>query len=290
MRKVLSYGGGLDSYVMLLAAIERGELPDHVVFIDVGDPEGLDPGEWPSTYKHIREVVQPLCAAHGIPFVWVDTTRYPVRDARSLFAWLEARQQIPIAGPKRICTIIAKVERFERWLDDTYPDEDVEVWIGFEAGEEARAKKDPNAGTKRKPKPGQARRHNRFPLIEWRLCRCRCVRFCTLRGLEVPDGSACMFCMYGSKGTWQTFAREQPVHYARVVRLEFVKPPTKKNGLKLSIMGFKKRKDGTYRAPPLPVFILGTYRPRKKPCLVCGAPQRAGKGNGCNYPTAPAPN
>jgi hypothetical protein len=102
-----------------------------------------DPGEWPGTYDHVREVAMPLCAAHGIEFVTIDGASYPVRDARSLFAWLEARHQIPVAGPNRICTRVAKVERFERWAADRFgAGAAIEVWIGFEAGEEARAAKD----------------------------------------------------------------------------------------------------------------------------------------------------
>ena len=285
--KVLAYGGGLDSFTDLLLAIERDELPDAVVFADVGDPNGLDPAEWPGTYRHLREVVQPLCARHAIPFVWLDTTSYPVRGERSLFAWLEARNQIPVAGPRRICTIIAKVERFERWLDDTYPDQDVEVWVGFEKGEESRAEKDPNAGTKRAPKPGHARRYNRFPVMEAGFCRCRCETFVRALGYAVPRKSACVFCPYASRGDWQTYARELPRSFARVVRLELSKPPTKVNKLKLSIMGFGKRKNGTYRASPLPVFIQGTYTPRKQSCKVCGASQRASKATGCDFLPAP---
>lgn len=121
--RVLSLGGGLDSFAMLVEGINRSDRPDVVVFIDVGHPD--DPGEWPGTYRHIREVVRPLCEREGIRFVWIDSDAYPVRDARSLFAWLKARKQIPVAGPNRICTRIAKVERFERWLDDNYPDHHV---------------------------------------------------------------------------------------------------------------------------------------------------------------------
>ena len=61
-----------------------------------------------------------------------------------------SRHQFQSSGDDPICTRIAKVERFERWLDDAYPDQQVEVWIGFEAGEEARTKKDPNAGKARR--------------------------------------------------------------------------------------------------------------------------------------------
>jgi hypothetical protein len=284
--KILAYGGGLDSFTDLLLAIERAELPDAVVFVDVGDPEGIDPAEWPGTYKHIREVVQPLCARHGIPFIWLDTATYPVRGARSLFAWLEARRQIPVAGPNRLCTIIAKVERFEAWLDRLYPDRDVEVWVGFEKGEEARAENDPNAGTRRPPRPGHARRHNRFPLMEAGVCRCRCEAFVRARGYEVPRKSACVFCPYATRGDWQTFARELPAHFTRTVRLEADKPVTS-TGKKLSIMGYRTNPDGSYRATPLPMFIQGTYKPRRMPCPVCGAAQRASKATGCDYLPAP---
>lgn len=287
MIRVLSYGGGLDSFAMLLLAIISGVKLDACVFVDVGDSDGLDPGEWPGTYKHIREVVMPLCAAHGIEFIWIDTRAYPVRHERSLFRWLETRGQIPVTGPTRICTIVAKVERFERWMDDRYPCADVEVWIGFEAGEEARAAKDPNAGGKRKPSLAQARRHNRFPLIEAGLCRCRCEEMVRRMGFPVPRKSACMFCPYGSRGDWQTFALEQPRHFARVVKLEADKRPTRR-GLKLSIMGFRKRRDGTYVAPPLPVYVRGGYKPKKVPCKVCGAPQRASKATACGYLDEPA--
>ena len=204
--KVLSYGGGLDSFAMLLTAIDRGELPDVVVFMDTGHP--LDPGEWPGTYRHIDEVVRPICAQHGIEFVKIDHTNYPVRggtkgEARSLFAWWEARKSMPMAGPGRQCTTIAKVERFERWASDRYPDRDVEVWIGFEAREEDRAAKDPNTGVNLKPKRARkgakprARRHNRFPLMEQGLCRCRCEQIARESGYPIPRKSACVFCLTG---------------------------------------------------------------------------------------------
>lgn len=285
--RVLSYGGGLDSFAALVAAIEDGTPPDLCVFIDVTDPEQLDPGEWPGTYQHIREVVMPLCARHGIEFVWIDTVSYPVRNARSLFAWMYARGQIPVAGPKRICTIIAKVERFERWMDDRFPDRDVEVWIGFEAGEEKRAEKDPNAGTGRKSKPGQARRHNRFPLMERKLCRCRCEALVRRLGFPIPRKSACVFCCYASLTDWQTAQRELPHRFAQTADLEARKPPTK-SGKKLSIMGYRSKKDAqgnviSYKAPPLAVYVLGKAKPRKKPCGVCGAAQKATKATGCGY-------
>ena len=290
MVRVLSYGGGVDSFAMLLDAIGRGDRPDLCVFEDVGDgtreADGEDPGEWPGTYRHMREIVIPLCEAHGIGFVWLDSTRYPVRDARSLFAWLEARKQIPVSGPKRICTIIAKVERFERWLDDTFGGAPVEVWIGFEAGEESRAAKDPNAG---KARPTRV---NRFPLMERGLCRCRCVALIWRHGYAVPRKSACVFCPYGTRADWKTFARDLPDSFAKTVALEAHKPRTKKNNVKLSIMGFSSKRlaDGSksYRDTPLPLYVAASVRARKPVrCDVCGE-ERATKATGCDYLEEPS--
>ncbi len=280
--RVLSYGGGLDSFAMLLDAIEQREPPDVCVFVDVGDAARRDPGEWPGTYSHIREIVEPLCAAQGIEFLTLDTTSYPVRESRSLFAWLEERRQIPVSGPDRICTIVGKVERFERWMDDRFSGLDVEVWVGFDAAEEGRAAYDPNAGGRRAQRPGQARRHNRFPLIERNLCRCRGQALIERLGFPVPRKSACTFCPYGSRGDWQTFARELPRDFARTAALEANKPPTKA-GKKLSIMGFRTLPDGSYRAPPLAVYIETPYRPRRMPCPVCGRAERATKATGCDW-------
>ena len=74
---VLSYGGGADSLAALLLAIERAQKPDVVAFVDVSDAtattDANPPGEWSGTYRHIREIVMPLCALHGIAFEWPGT-------------------------------------------------------------------------------------------------------------------------------------------------------------------------------------------------------------------------
>jgi hypothetical protein len=281
VRRVLSYGGGTDSFAMLLRALQLGERPDFVTFADVGDSERLDPAEWPGTYRHIAEHLAPLLELEGIPLVVLDTKSYPVRDARSLFAWLAARKQIPVAGPNRICTIIAKVERFEAWCARTFPGEQLEVWIGFEAGEEDRAAKDPNAG-----KPS-AWRKNRFPLIEWQLCRCRSEQLIRDAGYPIPRKSACTFCPYATRGDFKRLAVELPATFDAIVQLEADKPPTKKRGLKLSLKDFRSRKmpDGTVKhtSVMLPELVKRPYRPRAQQlCEVCGQP-KVRKEAGCDY-------
>lgn len=269
---------------MLLRALELGERPDAVAFVDVTDPAHVDPGEWPGTYRHIDEHLRPLLERERIPFHVIDSERFPVRDARSLFAWLKARKQIPVSGPNRICTTIAKVERFEAWAKATFPDQPLEVWIGFEAGEEKRAAKDPNAGK------SSHWRTNRFPLIEWNLCRCRSEELILAAGYPVPRKSACTFCPYATTGDFQTLARELPETFAVIAKLEADKPPTKKNGAKLSIKNFRTitRPDGSkeYRPKMLPELIKGTYRAKGEVCVVCGS-AKAQKATGCGYARSP---
>jgi hypothetical protein len=278
---VLSYGAGLDSFGMLLAAIERGELPDYVVHMDVGDPTDTDPGEWPGTLRHMEEVVRPLCEAHGIVFHIIDTDEYPVRGARSLFAWLWGDRgpdrpphhnlQIPVQGPGRICTTVAKVERFERWANDMFPGLEVEVWIGFDATEKTRMDKDPYSIKKPEAIPGRMFRKNRFPLMEWDLCRCRCERLARRLGYPVPRKSACIFCAYGSKPDWQTFARELPDKFAQVAELEAERQKTRTdNGYILSIMGwdapsFSKPQIATLEALHQDPFAVETLREAATP-------------------------
>ena len=151
------------------------------------------------------------------------------------------------------------------------------MWIGFEKGEEKRAEKDPNAAAGRKAKPGAARRHNRFPLIEWDLCRCRCEAMARASGHPVPRKSACVFCPYASRGDWQRFAVELPEDFARVVKLEADRPLTK-NGKQLSIMDYRNGKPTM-----LTDYIRKPYTKKINRCTVCGARDRATKATGCDY-------
>jgi hypothetical protein len=301
---VISYGGGLDSFCMLVEGVRRGERIDAVAFVDVTDPEQLDPGEWPGTYRHIREVVEPFCKKHGIPFVWISSDCYPLRkgkegEARSLYSWWKARKQIPVAQKKyRVCTLVAKVERFQAWLADAFPGQEVDVWIGFEKGEEGRAESDPNVGGMRELEHGTVRR-NRFPLMEWGLCRCRCAAIVRDQGFPVPRKSACMACPLGSKGDWQTLAREQPHRFKQIHKLELDKPPTAERGRKLSIMGYRthyhpddmhlpreERRVLKITAPMLPEYIQGTFKSKGLACPECGVTPRMTKATGSGYVTS----
>jgi len=278
--RVLSYGGGLDSFAMLLLAIENNELPDLVVFADVTDDARLDPGEWPGTYQHIDEVVRPLCAQHGIEFVRLSTTDFPIRGKRSLFAYFEDMHLMP-ARISRLCTSASKVERVAEYLHGRYGDRAMVVSIGFEAGEEKRAERDPHAaGTAKGPKRGRKamndlNRTNRFPLIEAGLCRCRCESLVRRSGLAVPRKSACVFCPFGTRGDFQTVARELPEQFVRIEQLEA--------NCKLSKSGQRIRFAGSGEVPELRAWAMKPYQRKLMACGVCGASVRATKAVACGY-------
>jgi len=273
MIKILSYGGGLDSFAMLLDAIQRGELPQYAVFADTGSPEGRD-GEWPGTYRHIKEIAIPLCRQYGIEFVWITKDMYPIRGYESLMAFYESKSMM-LTTISRVCTSAAKVERISKWLEAAIPaGEAMEVWIGFEAGEENRAANDPHNS---KTCGAGVRRTNRFPLIERNLCRCRCEIMTRQAGFPVPRKSACMVCPYNSKGDWKTVAQEQPVTFARSVALEENSKLTEKRGIKLRFSGNED--------VPLEEYVAKPYTPRLIPCAVCGRAKRASKKVGTDWLT-----
>lgn len=266
-----SLGGGLDSWAMLLSEVSRGNKPDGAIFADVSDPEHRDPGEWPGTYRYLREVIAPWCRRQGIAFVWLSTKHSPIRGERSLFRYFERTGSMP-SRMSRLCTSAAKVERIQRYLAERYPGEIVEVWIGFEAGEEGRAERDPHA----KGRDNQLR-INRFPLIERGLCRCRCEALVRRHGFPVPRKSACTFCPFSSRGDFQTLRDQLPSTFQRIEALEEDCKRTRSG--KVMRYGYK-RGDGS--DPALRQWVLPAYKPRVMDCPVCGN-ERVTKATACDW-------
>lgn len=220
--EVVSYGGGVDSFCMLLDALERGEKPAALVFADVGDPRRLDPGEWPETYRHLRDVVIPFANRQGIPFYWLSTEPglrvkgakvqvYPIRPGarttRSGAGYMRTGAhtggvQIPTTG-SRSCTAAFKVERYQKWLADNMAGTDVTTWIGYDAAEDHRIQnkldrgEDPY-GARITPGMREAGVHNRarYPLRESNLDREACKALIRAKGHPVPRKSACMYCPF----------------------------------------------------------------------------------------------
>jgi hypothetical protein len=225
---------------MLLDALNRGEKPDALVFADVGDPQRLDPAEWPETYKHLREVVIPFATKHGIPFYWLSTAPglrvpgakvqiYPIRPGslmeRSLTGyerWGARTGGIQVLTAKsRACTAAAKVERYQRWIEDNMPGTDVVTWIGYDADEGHRIERKKQKGedpysakiTERMAARGIGHR-TRYPLRDAGLTRTACKALIKAAGVPVPRKSACTACPFTTDRELLELLRRDPDTFA----------------------------------------------------------------------------
>lgn len=252
--RILSYGGGKDSFCMLILALDCGVLPDAIVFMDVGNPhshpvsvppEDSEPAEWPETYDHILDVAAPLARKHGIPFHWIIADHpegalkrrmakagivpeiYSIRPhttgkgklktpAMGLFDFFMRMGMIPSTN-KQICTQVAKIERFNEWLGDNYPGEDADVWIGFNADEISRL--EGGKTFKLEEVAGGARREVKTPLYDAVLSKPDCVEIMKRKGLPVPAKSACTFCPFGKAWEWLEFFGKYPGLFYKVNEL-----------------------------------------------------------------------
>jgi hypothetical protein len=359
---VLSYGGGLDSFTMLMRSVELGMPPDIIVFSDVADAKHADPGEWPGTYQHIRDVAIPFAAYFKIPFFWitsdinldigdaastkhtVEVVKYLIRHAeeneelgipahgpyRSLFARLEHQRRMTLSQ-QRNCTRWAKTERIDQFLEDRFPEHNIAMWVGFEAGEESRFKSDPYASDyeggqaiqreraegrpramypdARPPSPGTLRL-NRYPLMEWDLCRCRSERYIAAKGWPIPRKSACVFCAFNRAEDWPRLAQQLPDVFEKCAQLEdnvaltedgvknvwrvterreWVNPQDAETKKKY---GKKPWPKGKKNGPPIREYVRwklngGGLTVSAGVCEVCGGP-KAEKEPGCGLMPGPA--
>lgn len=299
--KILSYGGGLNSFAMLLYSIDQGNPPDWCVFADTGSgdwEEWSQDGEWYGTYRHIVEYAIPICEANGIKFKWITSEDSKVRGQDSLLQYFEYLNTVP-GRQNRFCSEIAKIQRIEQWQWETFGDAPLEVWVGFEAGEENRRIKDiaaaktcgqaeelaePGAMTpdpKYKPKFPINRRMI-YPLIGAGICRCRCEVYVRNHEHAVPRKSACWFCPYGKRGDWMTLAQQMPEQFDRAAMLERDQKGTTK-GEKIHFFQYQKK--GKKFGSPLYDDIHRPYTPRKESCKVCCRNPKATKTPGIDYLT-----
>lgn len=85
----------------------------------------------------------------------------------------------------------------------------VEQWIGISTDEAMRVK----------PSRYSYQKH-RWPLIEARMSRSDCLRWCERNGYPTPPKSACTFCPYQSNARWRTLRDGDPAAFAQAVKID----------------------------------------------------------------------
>lgn len=176
MKKIVSFGGGTNSTAVLINMVNKQIIPDEILFADTG-------GEHLYTYEFIKELNYWLISK-GFPEI--KTLRYANKNGDELTLeqdCLNNNTIPPIAFGWKTCSQKFKINPIEKYIKKQYPNEKIQMWVGFDAGEQRRVKDNPNQNFE-----------NYFPLIEWGWNRNKCVEVILEAGLTLPGKSSCFFC------------------------------------------------------------------------------------------------
>lgn len=204
----VSYGGGVNSVAVCVGLVERGELPDLVMFADTG-------GERPETYAHVAMMFDWL-KGHGIECVTV--RNQPASGDKTLEENCLRRKELPsLAYGFKGCSVKWKRQPMDRFLRYTYGPAmrvlecggKVTRIIGIDAGETRRAKLPPDE-------------HfiYRYPLVEWGWDRDACHYAIERAGLPQPPKSSCFFCPAMRKKEIRDLMEKHPDLYQRALAIE----------------------------------------------------------------------
>ena len=194
MKKILSFGGGINSTAMLIELVKSGKAPDHVIFADTG-------GEFPETYKHIG-TMQSWLAGFGVKIEVCG-------EKKTLEADCLDRETLPSkAFGFGSCSEHFKIRPQRRWLKSQGIKNP--LWlVGIHAGEAMRALRVHNQ-----------RQDVEFPLIMWKWGQKECVERIEREGIKVPRKSACFFCPSSKKKEVFQIAKTHPELLQRAIEME----------------------------------------------------------------------
>lgn len=217
MLRVISLGAGVQSTTMALMAArgEIGPMPDCAIFADTG-------AEPLKVYRHLDWLESQL------PFPVYRVSAGNIRDQITEgFEHHEIPRRIDGRPPfftrnggmlRRQCTQDFKIVPLDRKVRELIGLKKgqrgpktpvVERWIGISVDEALRAK--PSRLTFIK---------HRFPLLEQKMRRSACLKWCEERQFPVPPKSACTFCPYHDKAQWRDMKANDPESWADAVAID----------------------------------------------------------------------
>lgn len=199
MKRILSYGGGVDSSTILELHLqgEHDFKIDHVIFADTG-------AERSATYQTVSDYRR-RCADKGIKFDVVS------REGENITEWVTRLGILPLMpGGSHVCSLKFKGEVIKKFINATYPDQSITYLIGIEANEERR--------TKRFTKPKGDLNFYEYPLQDLNLDREDCLALLDIYGVSVTK-SSCVFCPYMSVEEIKEI-RDLPDEWSKVVMVE----------------------------------------------------------------------
>jgi len=176
MKIVVSFGGGSNSAAVLINMVKHQIIPDEILFSDTG-------GEHPHTYQFI-DVFNQWLISKNFPSIKILKYTNKNGDVLTLEQDCINNNTIPpIAFGWKTCSQKFKIQPIEKYLKAKYPNEKIQMWVGFDSGEERRIKANPNENFE-----------NYYPLIEWGWNREKCIEVIDKAGLPKAGKSSCFFC------------------------------------------------------------------------------------------------
>jgi len=190
MVKILSFGGGVNSTAIIaLAKMGEIEMPDYIVFSDTG-------AEWPYTYKYL-DYIESL----GIGLIYLTGGD----KGMTLIERCKKSKMIP-SRMNRWCTDYWKIQPLRKFCLG-FEGEDLELWIGIDAGEAHRARR-------------KRFKYYRYPLLDLGIDREACRAAIRKIGWGIPQKSGCYICPYQRKRQWADLKRNHPELWNVAVELE----------------------------------------------------------------------
>lgn len=195
MKRILSFGGGVQTTAMAIM-IAEGELSiDEAVFADTG-------GEKPETYWYIDTYIKPLFNEIKIPFTILIRKKTKYYEP-TLYDFLWKHKDLPSIHQRR-CT-----DHYKLRVIRSLTGKDVCMVIGFSLDEAYRS---------RRKRPMWA--INEFPLIEKQITVTDCKRTISNYGWPVPLKSSCFFCPFQHPIEWNWLKNNHQDLFQKALNLE----------------------------------------------------------------------
>ena len=215
-KRVLSLGAGVQSTTLLLMMI-HGEIPkaDAVIFADTGwEPK--------SVYTHLSKL-QALMAENNMPFylVTAGNIRQDALNPNKKFASMPLYTLKPDGNKsmvRRQCTREYKIDpvnKMQRQLaglkkGERCKEHRITTVIGISYDESQRMR-DPQFSWIR----------NDYPLVDMKITRQDCIKWCADHGYDRPPRSACIGCPFKNNEQWRLLKDEMPDEWNDAVDFDF---------------------------------------------------------------------
>jgi hypothetical protein len=177
MRKVVSFGGGVNSVAMLVSMVAAGDKPDAILFADTGAEN-----DWVYDYK---QYFSDWLVSKGFPPITTVTYKNKRGIRITLEQEIRKAHTLPsVAFGYKTCSQKHKIFPQQKWRRYHWGKQTTIWYVGFDLGEQRRVSNTKNIN-------GNI---NKYPLIELGWDRARCEYEILKAGLLLPKKSACYFC------------------------------------------------------------------------------------------------